>query len=183
MEAILTFDYTVLRWIADHLVSDGLTILMRFVTSLGDAGMIWLLLALLCMLRPSTRRCGWSMLGALALSLLIGNFTLKPLVHRPRPFVQYADLLPLIPPPGEFSFPSCHTSASFAAATALFLHHRRAGTAALILAALIGFSRLYVCVHFPTDVLAGALLGVALGALASWGMNELLDRVHYAKFK
>ena len=183
MEIILSLDYSILRLIADHLVNDALTVFMRMITSLGNGGMIWILIAFLCILRPSTRRCGISMLSALLLSLLIGNCLIKPLVARPRPFQQYADLVPLIAPPGEFSFPSGHSSSSFAAATALFMHHRKAGTAALILAALIAFSRLYVCVHFPSDVLCGSLLGIFLGAAASRLANEIIDRVHFSRLK
>lgn len=183
MEIILSLDYSILRLIADHLVNDALTVVMRLITSLGNGGMIWILIAFLCMLRPSTRRCGISMLGALLLSLLIGNCLIKPLVARPRPFQQYADLVPLIAPPGEFSFPSGHSSSSFAAAAAFFLHHKKAGTAALVLAALIAFSRLYVCVHFPSDVLCGSLLGILLGIAAFKLVNELCDHIHFSRLK
>lgn len=167
MNTIIAWDYTVLKWISENLVHDSITFFMKFITFLGDSGMIWIIIALLCLLRPSTRRCGWSMIGALILSLVIGNLTIKPLVARLRPFQQYPDLTSLIPPPGEYSFPSGHSSSSFAAAMACFTNHKKAGIPALILAALIAFSRLYVCVHFPTDVLAGSLLGALLGAFSS----------------
>ena len=183
MEAILSLDHTILRLIAELLVNDVLTPVMQFITALGNDGMIWILLALLCLLRPATRRTGISMLAALLLSLLVGNLLIKPLVARPRPFQQYADLIPLIAPPGEFSFPSGHASSSFAAATALFSHHKKTGAAALVLAALIAFSRLYVCVHFPSDVLCGSLLGILLGIAAVLLSNEICDRVHFSRFK
>lgn len=177
MESILSFDYNMLVWFAENLVNEPLTILMRFITALGNDGLIWILFALILIFRPSTRKCGLSMLIALLFSLLVNNLLLKSLVARSRPFQQYTDLTPLISPPGGFSFPSGHSSSSFAAAFACFSNHKKIGTPLLVLAALIAFSRLYVCVHFPSDVICGSLLGILLGYIA-----EKISSAVYSRF-
>ena len=176
MESILSFDYNILVWIAENIVSEPLTVLMRFITALGNDGFIWILLALIFLLRPSTRKCGFSMLIALLLSLLVNNLFLKSLIARSRPFLQYTELTPLIDPPSGYSFPSGHSSSSFAAAFASFIHHKPIGSILLILAALIAFSRLYVCVHFPSDVICGSLLGILLSFIASKISSIFFDR-------
>ena len=177
MDVICTFDYNILTWIAEHLVTDPLTAVMRFITTLGDGGMIWIFLALLFLLRPATRKCGYAMIVALLMSLLVNNLLIKSLVARPRPFLQYSELIPLIAPPGGYSFPSGHSSSSFAAAFSCFMHNKKAGVPLIVLAALIAFSRLYVCVHFPTDVLCGSFLGILLGVFASKAINHLSNFV------
>ena len=151
MEALQAFDIGVLYWIADHMRNDFLTPVMIFLTHLCDHGEIWLTLALILLLRPNTRRCGLAILLSMGLGAVLGT---------------YPDLIPLVRI-GGYSCPSGHTLASFAASTAIFCFYRKAGIAALLLATLIGFTRLYVGVHYPTDVLFGALLGLLLGAAAS----------------
>ncbi len=183
METILMLDHSILQIIAQHFRADWLTQIMRGITTLGNLGAVWIVLGVILLLIPRTRRCGAAVMLALALTTVLGEFVLKPLVARPRPFLQYSDLTALIPPPSSFSFPSGHTGSSFAAATALFAMNRRAGLAAYVLAALIGFSRLYLCVHFPTDVAAGALLGIASGIVAAYAVKRIGDRIHYAKLR
>lgn len=177
METIFSLDYGILHWISENLVSETLTSIMRFITTLGNDGFIWIALGLLCLLRPSTRKQGFSILVALLFSLLFNNLILKSLFSRPRPFLQYADLIPLIEAPSGYSFPSGHSSSSFAAAFAWFMHNKKSGIAMLVLAALIAFSRLYVCVHFPTDVLCGSLLGALLGFAASKLVSFIASRL------
>ena len=124
------------------------------------------------------RRLGWSVAAALVLDLICCNLVLKPLIGRMRPFAVHPMEL-LIAPPGDASFPSGHTACSFAAAGAVwFAGYRRAGAAAFVLAAVIAFSRLYLYVHWPTDVLGGAVLGWVLG----WAGAHLTERV-YAKLE
>lgn len=117
---------------------------------------------------PKYRKWGIAMLCALLLTTLLGEGLLKHLIARPRPFMHYPDLALLIPPPSTYSFPSGHSAASFAAAVVLFRCRRSFGIPALILAALIAFSRLFLFVHYPTDVLAGILLGTAVGLLTCY---------------
>lgn len=134
-----------------------------FITSLGDKGFIWILLSVLLLCRKDTRRTG--ILCALALlgSLILNNMVLKNLVGRMRPFDRYEDLVPLIMRPVDFSFPSGHTGSSFAAAGVMYAKlPRRYGVLAIVFAAIIAFSRLYVGVHYPSDVLAGMATGLVI---------------------
>lgn len=134
--------------------------IMIFITSLGNGGIFWICLGVILAFIPKTRKCGISMLLAMALTFVLGNLILKNVVARPRPFTVATDVVLKIPRPGEYSFPSGHTMNSFAAATTIFLYYRKAGIGALILASLIAFSRMYLFVHYPTDILAGMLLGI-----------------------
>ena len=183
MKTVLMLDHSILLMIAKHLHADWLTPIMRRITAFGNFGAIWIVLAAILLLIPRTRRYGAAIALAIVLTTVVGEFVLKPFVARPRPFLQYSDLTALIPPPSSFSFPSGHTGSSFAAATALFAMNRRAGLAAYVLAILIGFSRLYLCVHFPTDVAAGALLGIVCGIVAAFAVKRIGDRIHYAKLR
>ena len=181
MDTILALDHTILLYIIAHLRSDLLTAGMRVLTALGNEGAIWIVLTLFLLARRKTRRCGVVMAAALLTGVILGEGILKHLICRPRPFTQFADITALIAPPITFSFPSGHTLSGFAAATVCFAFYRRAGIPAFCLAALIAFSRLYLGVHFPSDVLAGMLLGLAIGILAYWIGNRVMDRLHYAR--
>lgn len=177
METILQWDGGILLWIQETLRTDWLTPVMKAVTFLGEAGWFWIVLALaLCCFRP-TRRAGIAAAIALLLSLLVNNICLKPLIDRIRPYELVEGLICLVSPPGDASFPSGHAGASFAAAAAMFPYlRRRWGVCLLVLAALIALSRLYVGVHFPTDVAAGVLIGLLLGFIASRLARRFPDR-------
>lgn len=135
---------------------------MVIITKLGNAGWFWIVLAVILMAYKKTRKCGILMLISLLTGLLIGNVALKNIIARQRPCWIDPNIILLIPNPTDFSFPSGHTLASFEAATMIFLHNKKYGTLALGLAILIAFSRLYLFVHFPTDILGGAILGTAI---------------------
>ncbi|MDO4733090.1 MAG: phosphatase PAP2 family protein [Bacillota bacterium] len=145
--------------------SPWLDSLMLFFTSLGNAGILWILLTLGLLIYKPTRCLGLLCGLALLLSLLFCNLLLKPLLQRPRPF-SLREMELLIAAPKDFSFPSGHAASSFAFAAALYISRPKAGIAALLTAALISFSRIYLQVHFPGDVLAGAVLGVLCGYMA-----------------
>ncbi len=151
---------------------------MRGVTWLGNGGWFWCALALLFLLVKRTRRMGVSMLASLGLGALVGLVILKPLVARERPCWIDPSVELLIPVPRDFSFPSGHTSSSFAASVSMLLNRKKGkfpilGIGALVLAVLIGFSRMYLYVHFPTDVLAGAILGTISALAVNWLLKRL----------
>lgn len=183
MDTLLALDHAILSYIALHFQNGLLTAVMRFCSALGNLGAVWIVLTLFLLARHKTRRCGIIMAAALLAGVLLGEGLLKHLISRPRPFLQFDDLTPLIPPPQSFSFPSGHSLSSFAAATALFSFYRKPGICAFALAAAIAFSRLYLCVHFPTDVFAGLILGITVGLAAYFIGNRVLDRLHYARLR
>lgn len=163
MEWILEKDGQLLRWLMETFSHPVLDKIMIFVSSLGNKGMIWIAIGILLLLfgvkNKKRRNSGLLVLLSLAVNFLACNVILKPLVDRTRPYY-VLEYTPLIPPVGDPSFPSGHTSASFAAATAIYCINKKWGIAAYLLAAVMGFSRLYLGVHFPTDVLFGAVVGM-----------------------
>ena len=143
--------------------------LMCGITRLGDAGMIWILLCIVLLLMPKTRKSGMVLLTALLADLVICNVILKPTIQRIRPFDVITDIELLVKRPLDYSFPSGHTAASFTSVVALYLAgEKKLWIPALVLAVLIAFSRLYLYVHYPTDVLGGVIIGVISGALGYW---------------
>ena len=172
------FDLPILDWIAANLWCPLLDAVMPVITVLGDAGIFWMVIAAALLLFKKTRRVGLGMGIAMLMGLLLCNLTLKPLCQRPRPYDYQFDvfnkLIPLlIEQQHDFSFPSGHTIASFEAAGVIALNNKKWGIPALILACLIAFSRLYLYVHYPTDVLVSVLLGLALAFVG----NQLAHRV------
>lgn len=152
----------------------ALDVVMRFFTHLGDSGFVWLALTALLLAFRRTRRAGWVLAAALLFDAVLCNILLKPMAGRIRPCDILTEVELLIPRPADFSFPSGHTAASFASVTALWLAgKKRWAMAALPLAVLIAFSRMYLCVHFPTDILGGAVLGTACGWLGAWSIKKL----------
>lgn len=145
--------------------NDFLNPVMTGVSALGNGGIFWIITAIVLLFFKKTRKCGILMMTSMAVCYLVGNVFLKNLLQRPRPCQLDPSVALLIPVPGEYSFPSGHTLHSFTAATIIFLHHRKAGIAALLLSAVIAFSRMYLFVHFPTDILGGMILGIAVAVI------------------
>lgn len=167
---ITNWDFSILDYIQAHLRGGAADSFFAFVTSLGDNGIVWIAFTLVLLLIPRTRKVGWVVALALLLEVLLADCMIKPLVARARPFTVRTDVLLLISPPTSFSFPSGHTGSSFAVVFALLFAKNRMWIPASILAALIAFSRLYLYVHYPTDV----LVGLGMGLLCGWAANRIL---------
>lgn len=163
-DTFLEFEKECMLFVQESLRYDGLTPFLTFITGLGNAGLIWQLASVLLLIPERTRKVGFMAIGALLLSLLVNNIILKNLVARVRPYDAIPTLIPLIKKPGEFSFPSGHASSSFAAAGLFFRNLPRGlGVPLLLLAVLISLSRVYVGVHYPSDIIVGALSGWLIG--------------------
>lgn len=152
---------------------DLLDTFMVAVTSLGNGGAIWIAIGVIMLFFKKYRRTGIAVLLGLLMGLLIGNLGIKNLVARERPCAINTAIELLIPFPSEYSFPSGHTLSSFIASTVIFLNSKRLGIYAYVLASLIAFSRLYLYVHFPTDIIGGIVLGLLLGAFSHWILKRL----------
>lgn len=174
-------DYAILDWIQTHLRCAFLDTLMPKVTLLAEYGVVLILLGLVLLCFKKYRVCGAAMLGGLAGGLMIGNVLLKNLVARPRPCWINTDISLLVAMPEDYSFPSGHTLHCFVAATVLMHYEKRLGIPAFVLAILVAFSRLYLYVHFPADVLAGAVLGIGIGLLAVWVAEKIRKRKNAAE--
>lgn len=153
-----------------------LDILATTVTTLGNKGAIWIALMLILLYSPRTRSLGLALGIALLLTHLAGNVVIKPLVERPRPSWIDPSVKLLIDNPRDFSFPSGHTASSFTAATILVLNRYRYRWVFAALALSIAGSRLYLFVHFPTDLLGGAILGVSIAVLVNLAYRRLQRR-------
>ncbi len=162
MEFIQNIDNAVLEFIRIHMSSGILDSTMPFITKLGSGAFIWIVAAFVFLASKKYRMDGLLLIVSLLLCGLIGNIILKPLIARIRPFDVNTAIQLLIAKPTDFSFPSGHTMTSFAAATAIFNANSSMGIAAFILAALIAFSRLYLYVHYPSDIIGGMLIGVLI---------------------
>ncbi|MCH5265433.1 MAG: phosphatase PAP2 family protein [Lachnospiraceae bacterium] len=146
---------------------------MKVFTTLGEGGAVWVLIGILLLLKKETRKTGAVVLFSLLLCMITGNLILKNLVARPRPCWRNPEVEMLLAIPKDYSFPSGHTMSSFAAATGIFMWNKRLGLVAAAGALLIAVSRMYFYVHYPTDILAGLLLGIALGCLSAVVIGRL----------
>ena len=167
----ISFDLPVLDWIQANLKSSVMDTVMPIITVFGDAGIFWMVVSALLFIFPKTRRTGLGMAIAMMIGLIVCNVTLKPLVARIRPYDLQAELGVTIQLLGErmhdFSFPSGHTIASFEAAVVMLKNSKKLGIPAMILAVLISFSRLYLYVHYPTDVIASVILGTLFALIGN----------------
>lgn len=177
MGIIYSIDYSILMFLQEHIRNDILTGIFKFITMLGNGGWFWIVLSLLLLINKQTRKIGLTAIIALIIGALITNVCLKNMVARIRPYDRYSDIIPLIAKPKDFSFPSGHSCASFAAAFVYFkLMPKEFGIPTIILASLIAFSRLYIGVHYPTDVLFGILIGIFSAYMAVIIYKKYLNR-------
>ena len=173
-EAITGLDVDVLHWIQQNLRGEIGDAIVTFITHLGDLGILWIALCLLLIAIPRTRRAGIATAISLAICFVIVNLILKPMVMRPRPYDLYSILIPLVRE-GDFSFPSGHTSAAFACSLVMIRTlPAKIGVPVLALSILIALSRLYVGVHYPSDVIAAFLLALAVSQIVVMVYRRIL---------
>ena len=166
----------ILDWIQQMRTPVG-DVWMVFISRLGNAGMIWILFTCLLLMIPRTRRWGVALAAALCLDAIICNILLKPMVCRIRPCDVNQTVQLLIARPADYSFPSGHTAASFAAVAALyFAGARKWWKITLPLAILMAFSRMYLSVHYPTDVLGGLIIGLLCGWIADMIIQKVMEK-------
>lgn len=171
-------DVAILDFIQEHLRTPALDAVMLAFTHLGDAALVWLAAAAALLVQPKRRAWGIAVVVAVVATAALGMLVLKPLFDRPRPFVAHGFIGLLVSPPAGASFPSNHSMVSFAAAAVICcvpkggraLAAAKAGAVAV--AVLIALSRIYLYVHYPSDILAGAVIGIAIGFAAA----KLLER-------
>lgn len=181
-DAIQAWDFGAIEWIYG-IRTEPLAGFFSIITHLADKGLFWILLALILLIPKKTRKAGLTMGIAMAIGIVIGNGILKNAVARMRPY-DYYDLIygtknyidTIVAKPDDFSFPSGHSQASFAAALALFFNHKKAGIAAIVLAILIALSRFYLCIHFPTDIICGSIMGILWAIIANKLVTMYYDR-------
>ena len=169
------FELRILDGIQNIFKCGFLDFIMPIITLFGEGGVFWIATAAILLIFKKTRKVGAMMGVALALGFLIGNLTLKPLIARVRPYdMPGVEIDLLVNHLGDKSFPSGHTLACFEAATALFVNNKKFGIPALVIAVLVAFSRLYLYVHYPTDVICGAVLGIVFGIVACIIVNRII---------
>lgn len=177
IDYFVQLDGNILIWLQNEIRNPILNDAFSLITALGNKGFIWILLSTILLIPRKTRKIGFICLISLLLSLIVNNGILKNLIHRIRPYERINDLTVFIPLPTDYSFPSGHTGSSFACAWVMFLKlPKKYGVPALILASLISFSRLYLGVHYPTDVIAGAIIGILLAYAADFLVSTIQTR-------
>lgn len=145
-----------------------------FNKMVGSLGQMWIVVGIVLLLIPKTRKCGAAVLLSYAVSYLIGNEWLKDLIARPRPCAVDDTVTLIVKKSSSFSCPSVHTYLAFSSAMAIFYYFKKAGIATFVFAALVGFSRLYFFVHYPTDVLFGAVLGIVTAFVVCTVLEKLI---------
>ncbi|MCR4695332.1 MAG: phosphatase PAP2 family protein [Pseudobutyrivibrio sp.] len=157
--------------------SPVLDFFMSNVTKLGNGGIFWIILTLILIAVPKKRKIGWQALISIVFSFIFCNLILKPEIMRARPCWIMPEVSLLVHSPSDFSFPSGHSNASFAVATAILSRDKKIGIPALVLAAIIAISRLYLFVHWPTDVIAGICTGSVGGAVSYFLIDFIYKKI------
>ena len=139
--------------------------IMVNITKLGDGGVVWITLDVVLLMMKQTRREGMLLACSLIIEALICNLLLKPLIARTRPCDVNPTISLLIKRPKDYSFPSGHTAASFVSVTIFYLCRSILWKPALLIACMIAFSRMYLYVHYPSDIIAGMVIGICVSYL------------------
>ena len=172
MNLLQNLDMEILRFIYNNLRNPVIDRVMIAFTLLGDLGVVWILISLFLLASKKYRKTGMMTICALILSTVLGSGILKYLIQRPRPFVFDPAVEILISKPLSYSFPSGHTASSFAAAGILFRELKRYRIYAVVLATLIAFSRMYLFVHYPTDIIGGITLGLICSEIVIYSFSQ-----------
>ena len=166
-------DLSILHWIQENLNQPFLISLFKVITALGNGGILWIGIAIFLSFKGKKREALFLMLTLLVTSTLI-NCGLKLMIQRPRPFVSDVSLIPRIKAPLSTSFPSGHSASSFCCAAFLWqCDRKKTGKMAVAAAVLIALSRLILLVHYPSDVLAGSMIGASIGIVMHAWMKKL----------
>ncbi len=177
---IINFDWSIFKFF-EQLWNPVLNVIMSVITYLGDDGIFWIVLGLIMLIPKKTRKYGFYMLAGIAVAGALNNIVIKNIVCRPRPFnftdwPEAFNFPNIVAKPTSWSFPSGHTSSSFGAAFPMLMRAKKKyGIPAMILALLIGISRIYVHVHYPTDIIAGIIVGI----LAGFVSTILCDKIFF----
>lgn len=177
LETIQNIDFSILNFIYENIQNEILNLPMIFISTLGNKGFIFIIVTTILLFTKKYRKIGITLLISLIIGLVVVNIILKPSIARIRPYEINQSINLLINKMHDYSFPSGHTLASFEFATAIFLYNKKWGYVSFIFALLMGFSRMYLYVHFPTDVICGAILGI-LFSIISYHITKLI----YKKF-
>lgn len=177
LEAVTTWDASVITAIYENVHSAFLTMFFRIVTLLGEGGIFWIAVAVILLFFKKTRRSGICIGASLLIGVIVGNGIIKNVVARPRPYDAIEGIESVVSHLSDYSFPSGHSLCCFEAATALAMNRTKWAIPAYVGAVLVAVSRLFLFVHYPTDVICGALLGVLFGMLGSLAAGAIYDRV------
>ncbi|MBE6746081.1 MAG: phosphatase PAP2 family protein [Ruminococcaceae bacterium] len=192
LEAIYHFDWNVFQWIEENLWNPVLDVIFKVITVSGDDGIIFILMGLIFLgvgifkKNDKCKQIGVAVLVSLLFMEVVNNLILKELIARVRPFnfdwTQYTwggafNFPEIVHKPSSWSFPSGHSSSAFAACVAVFWYNKKIGTPAVIYAALMAFSRVYVHVHYCTDVIGGSLVGILYAIAGVFIAKALYEKV------
>ena len=172
IEALQNLDTSILLYIQDFIRTPFLTAIMVFFSKIGNLGLVWIITGLILLIPSKTRRGGFDLLACLLFAYIVNDLFIKELVARIRPYDAINNLSILVAPESSYSFPSGHTNTSFASAFVLTRSYGKKGAWAYIPAVLIAVSRCYVGVHYPSDVLAGMVVGTLVSFAVYWLLHK-----------
>lgn len=181
MDAINQFEIGILNFIRETFSCKFLDYLFVAITSLSDKGIFWIILAIILLCFKKTRKTGIYLATVLIIGEILGNQILKKIFERPRPYTVNPTATIIIDKLSSFSFPSGHSRCAVECAVAIFVNNKRWGIVAIVVAVLTCLSRIYLYVHYPTDVLAGAILGIIDGLLAVFIIKKLEKYLNHKK--
>ncbi len=167
-------DLRILEIIRTYFFSSFMDSIMVLITKLGDRGLIWIIISIILLLSKKYKKIGITMIIALLLTSIIGEGLIKNIIQRPRVFNSIDDIKLIIKAPSSYSFPSGHTASSFAAAMVLGYYIKKYKYLFYFSAFLVAFSRLYLWVHYPSDIVGGIVFGIICGFVAIKIINDIV---------